>query len=160
MIDETTIKVYLPVAGSQAAAIVDPRSAVVAHVVADVVVDGAVGSKVAVYVEGNRYGAENLRLWADRVDIAAGRLVHSYPTVARFEVDGRDLEEVGWYDPDAGVVMFESTDARSRVAEWSGENADGDLGLSSRARIRREAAEAVVRLAGKAEPGVRKAHPR
>lgn len=66
--------VVLPRQGSHSEKTIDPRSGIVA---------ARRGEQVEVYFEGNRLGAENLRLYAQRVTNAAGRLFQRYPTVAR-----------------------------------------------------------------------------
>lgn len=97
--------IVLPRKGSESEKTIDPQSGIVAAVR---------GDQVDVYYEGNRMGAENLSLYAQRVTNAAGRLFKRYPTVARsvyslaeftaqFEIVGfcTDAYKVEIFDPEA-----------------------------------------------------------
>ncbi len=75
---------------------------------------------VAVHFEGNRYGAVNLRRFADRVAQAAARLRFEYPTVAKGIVPREWLVEVGRYDGVEGRVELGDEDARQEVCRWIG----------------------------------------
>ena len=52
---------------------------------------------ILVYYEGNRYHAENLHTFAERVKCAAGRLQQRYPTVARGMFPANEFTEVGTF---------------------------------------------------------------
>ena len=66
--------VVVPREGSGPDAQIDRASGIVAQ---------RQGDHVVVYYEGNRYGADNLKAYADRVKNAAGRLFKRYPTIAK-----------------------------------------------------------------------------
>jgi hypothetical protein len=76
---------------------------------------------VMVYFEGNRFGADNLQRWVDRVNCAAGRLLSRYPTVATALLPVGELEEVGVFDVDRGVATLHDERARLVVSRWTEE---------------------------------------
>lgn len=80
--------------------------------------------RVLVDFEGNRYGAANIVTYADRVYHAYGRMVDDYPTVARNYLKAEQLLQIGWFEPEDGVVDVNDYDA---LAEWLGvEEVDED----------------------------------
>jgi hypothetical protein len=74
-----------------------------------------------VYYEGNRYGAENMKLFEERVKHAAGRLSVKYPTVARGLYPPDQFDVVGTYEfsPDWRESRLEVTDEATLTA-WLG----------------------------------------
>ena len=86
----TILIVYVPAHHSVLRRTVLPGSAMVG-------VDTGAHRSLVDY-EGNRYGAENMRLYSERLLHAAGRHVDQYPTVARLWARHIDLIEVGSYD--------------------------------------------------------------
>ena len=60
--------------------------------------------RMMVYYEGNLFGAENMRMWVDKVRHAMGRMVEKYPTVAMSAIPEEDLIVVGFTDGDAVEV--------------------------------------------------------
>jgi hypothetical protein len=91
---------------------IDPRSAIVGE-------PSPCGEELLVYFEGNRYRAANIRTFADRAMIAAGRLSERYPTIAQASVPAGALVQVGLFTPAQGV---EVPDDRSllAIALWLG----------------------------------------
>jgi hypothetical protein len=73
--------------------------------------------RVLVYFEGNRYGSENVRTWADKVRVAAGRLQEVAPTSAVLIADANDLYAVGSIG--YGLDDIDVVD-RSAVQLWIG----------------------------------------
>lgn len=70
--------------------------------------------------EGNLYGAENLRTYAERLKHAAGRAAANYPTLARLWLrTAADVEIVGDYDVATWRPQL-STDAiaQAALARW------------------------------------------
>lgn len=61
------------------------------------------GSLVLDY-EGSLHGAVNLKRFADRAAVAAGRHASRYATVARMTALESEVIEVGWYDDETGEV--------------------------------------------------------
>jgi hypothetical protein len=62
-------------------------------------------------------GAANIRTYADRVEQAAGRMIESYPTVARIAVPVTELELVGFWSGERGEVFCELP---GPLAAWLG----------------------------------------
>jgi hypothetical protein len=85
-----SLTILIPKPGTEAARVIDAGSGIVAQ--------HADGDEVEVYYEGNRLGASNLRKFGDRVLSAAGRLVQSYPTIARGTFPVADFIPVGWLE--------------------------------------------------------------
>lgn len=69
---------------------IDPASAVVGKTLED--------GRIHVYFEGNRFGAANLKAFADRARSAAGRLHSRYPTIAQAIANPDQLLRIGTYD--------------------------------------------------------------
>ncbi len=87
-----TATIYVPAADAEACvAQIDAGSGIVGVALP--------GGQVLLHYEGNRYGAENLQRYDDRVHQAAGRLFQNYPTMARMQlpadVASRSLVAVG-----------------------------------------------------------------
>jgi hypothetical protein len=68
--------------------------------------------------EGNRYGASNIKTFADRVMHAASRHAAEYPTIARQYVFAGDMELVGWYDSGRRCVIVPDTHKAKLLDEW------------------------------------------
>jgi hypothetical protein len=80
-------------------------------------------SPLLVYYEGNRYGAENMRRYAERVYHAASRMEEDYPTVATSVVRRDALLHVGWWYPDHQRIEISGSQvpegrALYRIAAW------------------------------------------
>ena len=127
-----TLAVLVPKPGTRAAAVIDPQSGIVCDLSTPMIaiahaedlpeghrreVDPAPLS-VNVYYEGNRYKAENLKAFGDRVRSAAGRLGH-YPTTARGVFLRSDFLVVGTFthaeDWSSHDLTFTDLDA---LAAW------------------------------------------
>ena len=88
----TTLAVYvLRGSASASRSVIDLGSAIVGRMPTR-------DDHVLVYYESNRYGAENMHRFEDKVFHAASRLVTSYPTSAMAAVKVDQLEVVGLYD--------------------------------------------------------------
>jgi hypothetical protein len=87
--------VLVPKPGSMAEKIIDRGSGIVTRPLPEGRFPKEDGAQRMVYFEGNRYGAENLRTFKERVIQAAGRLHTRYPTVARGLFPASEFEEVG-----------------------------------------------------------------
>lgn len=102
---ETMISIHIPVTPNFAG--IAPGSGIVAGDLP------GVPSHTVLYFEGNLMGAENLKTWAERVVVAAGRLHQRYPTVARkgmpVEEAQANLVRVGHVDPDTWEVTVDAT---------------------------------------------------
>lgn len=77
------------------------------------------------YFEGNIYNAVNIRTFADKVLIAAGREAENYPTVAKYLVDPAEVEEVGTFDGHSITVTNEDA-----LREWIGDFDPSELETS------------------------------
>jgi hypothetical protein len=77
------------------------------------------GERVVCSVEGNKYGAENMKTLADRAMHAAGRLRTGYPTVAARAIPRSQIVPVGFYDEERGELHLEQGTENS-VAMWIG----------------------------------------
>lgn len=108
------ISVYVP---SHAGTLIDQGSGVVgspAHKFMPMLPDDG---RITADYEGNRFGASNIKTYADRVLHAAGRHTQKYPTVARSTLSTEDLTEVGSFD---GAVLTIKRAHYPTVAEWIG----------------------------------------
>lgn len=106
------IAIYVPVPGTEAASVIAPGSAIVAD--AD-----AAGGKVDAWFEGNLNKYANVKGFHDKLKIAAGRLVQTYPTKARREFDASDLRQVATYHYPL-LAVRDVTDPEA-LAQWAGE---------------------------------------
>lgn len=124
--------VYVPVEGSRAARMIDPGSGIVGSI--------READHVSVYFEGNRHGYVNVITFADRCEIAAGRLWESYPTIARMVLPADELAVAGVFTERHGVDVRDggelialtrwlSLPATCRDA-WSGEQIHREMRLS------------------------------
>lgn len=68
--------------------------------------------------EGNRYGAVNMRTYADRATHAAGRQKEHYPTVARMIVPAKRLIRVATLDYEQEQVRCLDEDAVLTLMKW------------------------------------------
>lgn len=82
--------------------------------------------------EGNIYGSENIKTFADRARQAAGRQMISYPTEARSTVPQSELRQVGWFSLQNGITLLNDAQAREALASWLGVEVieEKELGLS------------------------------
>ena len=134
----------------------DPRLAIAAGsgVVSRDPGEGA--ERVVCYYEGNLYGSEQMAGYADRVAIAAGRLLENYPTVAQGAFRLESLQLVGTYDPERGIVSLTGHGANERLAEWVGvEDAELDAELITRSSLRQDFARNVESYLRSEDPAVR-----
>lgn len=76
------------------------------------------GSLVTIDLEGNLYGAMNLRLFRERVLHAWGRQATRYPTAARRAAPAEELIKIGETNGRGGVEWLDLPQA----ARWSGES--------------------------------------
>lgn len=98
------LKVYVPKEGSYLHAVLVPGSAVVGG-------DAAAPGQLWVDYEGNRYGAENLQTYQQKLDHAADRHLTNYPTVARQAVPPEWVLEVGTWDHDNKLLTVSDPQA-------------------------------------------------
>ena len=77
------------------------------------------GERVLCSIEGNKYGAENMRTLADRAMHAAGRLRTGYPTVAARAIPRSQIIPVGFYDEERGELHLDHG-REEAVAKWLG----------------------------------------
>lgn len=72
-------------------------------------------SRIVIDYEGNRYGAQNLTRFAQRVLVAAERQASAYPTVARMSVGAWHLTPVGeWTGREVRLIPQGAVD----LAAW------------------------------------------
>lgn len=77
------------------------------------------GERVLVDYEGNRYGSESFKTYADRCLHAAGRHVTNYPTIARAFMPANQLRPVGTFDDLFGEVHLDAGQ-EATLAQWLG----------------------------------------
>jgi hypothetical protein len=81
--------------------------------------DSDEAEQVTVDYEGNLYGgAANIKTLADRARHAAGRQSVLYPTRARCTVFRSELRQVGWFDSEIGITLFDDERAKDALASW------------------------------------------
>jgi hypothetical protein len=115
MPDSLKIAVFVPASTTVPfAALVAAGSAIVGPA------EGSEADQVTVYYEGNLYGAANVKTYADRARLAAGRLAASYPTIARAVVPRPALLQVGWFDPENGITLLNDAQGKAALASWLG----------------------------------------
>lgn len=73
------------------------------------------------YFEGNLFGAENLKLFSEKLYHASSRLVHKYPTVARMVVHEQNYLKVGEFDYDTKTIDLDP-DKKDLFMQWIGED--------------------------------------
>lgn len=115
------LNILIPLAGSFAAKVIAPKSAIVAD-------PAASGDRLICHYEGNLYGAENLQNFYERICSAAGRLTASYPTAAMGEFEASDFMLVAEFDTTIQVVTAVH-DVRALEA-WTGEPAANTTGIA------------------------------
>jgi hypothetical protein len=80
---------------------------------------------VVVYYEGNRYGAENLRTYSQRVSMAAGRMFKKYPTIALMGFTREDFcqwfKTVGTIDEDYNMAILDVASVKRYEALYNGQ---------------------------------------
>jgi hypothetical protein len=115
MFDSQKIAVFLPANTTVLIATIVVRGSAIV---------GPVGSNeanlVTVYYEGNLLGYANVKTYADRAKVAAGRLAARYPTIARSVVSPSALRQVGWFDPENGITLLDDTEAQEALVSWLG----------------------------------------
>ncbi len=116
------VDLYLP-AGPKLPALIAPRSGIVGQLVDDV--DSPTSARVHVYYEGNLYGSESFRSYADRCYHAADRMIAAYPTVAQAMVSPDDVVLIGTLDMTFGEVSIEPEHLDALEA-WLDSTEDGD----------------------------------
>lgn len=90
------------------------------------VILAASSTALTIDYEGNRYGASNIKTWADRLVHAAGRHVECYPTVARAVCQPEAVIHVGTMqaypqrDSTVPLIEFDSQDTLDAVKTWLG----------------------------------------
>lgn len=115
MPDSKKIAVFVPVNTTvPLAALVAAGSAIVGPA------EYSEADQVTVYYEGNLYGAANVRTFADRARLAAGRLAERYPTIARAAVPSSALRQVGWFDPENGITLLDGVQGSESLSAWLG----------------------------------------
>lgn len=72
---------------------------------------------VTIYYEGNIYGGS--MTYEEKVRIAAGRCIESYPTVARMRVPKNTLVLIGQYDRASRTLILD-LDRRAEIERWLG----------------------------------------
>lgn len=138
------LTVYVPAPDSPFSALVWAGSAIVGR--------QPHGGQVEVYYEGARDGrAPHLHA---RLELAAGRLLERYPTVARALVPAQELVAVGAYDPDWRRLTVTSPDV---LAAWCGvarDELEAQLGdPRPPAAVDRDHPEYLPRLSARIEQG-------
>lgn len=105
--EQTSLRVFVPVAGSRTDSHVTPGSGIVGQ---------PRDEKIHLHYEGNLYGASNLHEINDRLRCAWGRLKDRYPTVAQVLVEKDDVIEVGMFD--GQTIAFISGDTERIFREY------------------------------------------
>jgi len=80
-------------------------------------------NRIVCYFEGDLYGASNLVTFADRADIASGRMIEQYPTTAVAALVVTEIVLVGSYDTDSGQAVIDPA-RRQDLCEWIGVSED------------------------------------
>jgi hypothetical protein len=108
--------IFVPVEAYQAMTDIGPGSGIVGYPFGTDRMPGASDS-LNVYFEGNIYEAENLKKWTDKVRQAYGRMVLSYPTIAKSIVAADHFQMVG--NTDGNVVTITDMPALQRWLAFS-----------------------------------------
>jgi hypothetical protein len=141
------ISIFVPAPGKSLSPFIAAHSAIVGR--------EPDGGRISVYYEGNIYDYPGMIRFADRVACAAGRLAERYPTVARASLPESDLERIGYWDDEAGLVVLDEPGAPAVLASYLDTDVldpDELVGVSSsRWQIRRELEAAQA----SADPSVR-----
>lgn len=115
---------------------------------------GVVGSRdigrtfIVIDFEGNKFGSENMRSWAEKVFHAAGRHVCCYPTVARMTVSPSMVRKIGTYDVATDRIHLEDAEA---LKAWIGAEDYAELAITKEGTVLTDAA--MRKLAKEAERG-------
>lgn len=80
----------------------------------------AVAGWVCIDYEGDIYSSETLGRFANRANIAAGRHLENYPTIARRQVGRSELIAVGEFDTLSGAVQLSGPRERELLCRWLG----------------------------------------
>lgn len=111
------INIYVPALGADSLADLIPGSGIVGTPMLD--------GKVLVYFEGNKYRAQNIRTWADRVKHAAGRMATNYPTIAMRMVPIQQVQPIGRVRfSSLGMETILDIADLDRLRWWLGQDAD------------------------------------
>jgi hypothetical protein len=119
--------IYIPTPDSPINAIIDPGSGVVGAATHD-------QASIAIYYEGNRIGADNLRKYAERISHAADRLFTRYPTVAVMYLN---LDQVAAQLVAVGTIREKSPEEREEQRQTSDARALAALTETQRAELAR-----------------------
>lgn len=111
------LDVFVPVADSHAERMIDAGSGIVGTVIADP--HGSGEDRVHVYFESNRHGYSNVVTFADRCEIAAGRMWEHYPTIAHAVLAVDELTRVGTFTEHHGVDV-ENVQHQMALTGWIG----------------------------------------
>lgn len=110
------LEVYVPNPSSVALRNIAPGSAIVGRLSPP-----GEAERVTIYYEGGIYGQyATLKLddrFAHFLEIAAGRLVTRYPTIAMMSVPATELRRVGTYDDESKTLVVNNSDL---LDEWKG----------------------------------------
>ena len=87
--------------------------------------------QIRIYYEGNVIGAQNLKRYREKAVQAAGRMLHSYPTRARQDVDPREVVEVGVIDATSNGIEISA--GPNDLSWWIDAQDLVDLGLIQKA---------------------------
>lgn len=111
-IEPGNLPIFVPQDGSAAERIIDPGSGITGRWMSS--------GQWMLYFEGNRLGAENMRNLADRVLQAADRMLTKYPTTASLVVGPKEVQEVGRFNYDSGLIQVQDADALAQWLETAG----------------------------------------
>lgn len=112
---EQQLRVYVPTLESKIRGTIVSGSGIVGTIEAP----PGEGGRVVLDFEGNLYRASNIKTFADRVMIAAGRHVTRYPTVARIYARLSDVVCVGYWEEISGRVL-PNENCEAYLPEWLG----------------------------------------
>ena len=110
MLDAQKIAVFVP--ANPTATLIARGSAIVGQT------GGEEGEHITIYYEGNLLGYADVKTYADRARIAAGRLAERYPTIARATVPQSALRQIGWFNPETGIELFDEVQTKDALAFW------------------------------------------
>jgi len=115
------LSIFVPAAGKEHMNGIDARSAIVGVLQPN-------ADRVTVYYEGNRYNASNGHRYDQKLELAAGRLVQRYPTIARSSLAVEALDVVGEYNTDTRSIRV--LDA-GKLNAWAGETVESGMTLEA-----------------------------
>lgn len=110
MLDAQKIAVFVP--ANPTATLIARGSAIVGQT------GGEEGEHITIYYEGNLLGYADVKTYADRAMIAADRLAARYPTIARATVPQSALRQIGWFNPETGIELFDEVQTKDALAFW------------------------------------------